>query len=228
MLAYREHIEKRIRAGNDPSDELNDMNARHRVSAQNRLFRFAAGCAILSLAMIGLIACQATEAISGNAVVSTVRVNETNDGEMGILPAQATVFDEGFPGINRLAPDLRNALEQATHAAQAEGVEIFVNSGWRSSALQAQLLTDAISEYGSREEAARWVATPETSAHVSGDAVDVGDMDAYLWLQGRGSAYGLCQIYANESWHFEYRPNAPFEGCPDQYLDPTHDPRLQS
>ena len=45
-----------------------------------------------------------------------------------------------------------------------------------------QLLDEAISKYGSEAEAARWVATPNTSAHVSGDAVDVGPSDAAAWL----------------------------------------------
>ena len=107
-------------------------------------------------------------------------------------------------------------------------MEIFINSGWRSPALQEQLLTDAVSDYGSLEEAARWVATPETSAHVSGDAVDIGDLDAYPWFQERSSGFGLCQVYANEPWHYEYRPDALSEGCPQPYLDPTHDPTLQN
>ena len=33
-----------------------------------------------------------------------------------------------------------------------------------------------------KQEAARWVATPNTSAHVSGDAVDIGPSGAAAWL----------------------------------------------
>lgn len=51
-------------------------------------------------------------------------------------------------------------------------MEIVVNSGWRSPAYQEELLDRAVSTYGSRDEAARWVATPKTSAHVSGAAAD--------------------------------------------------------
>ena len=47
------------------------------------------------------------------------------------------------------------------------------------------------------------------------------------WLTEHGSAYGLCQIYANEPWHFELRPDAVLDGCPRTYADPTHDPRMQ-
>ena len=102
-----------------------------------------------------------------------------------------------------------------------------MDSGWRSEAYQQHLLDDAISRYGSEREAARWVATPDTSAHVSGDAVDVGPADAAAWLSGRGAAYGLCRTYGNEPWHFELRPGAGDHGCPPVYADPTHDPRMR-
>ena len=106
------------------------------------------------------------------------------------------------------------------------GVEFVVDSGWRSPEYQEQLLREAIQKYGTRAEAARWVATPNTSAHVSGDAVDVGPSDAAAWLSAHGAAYGLCPIYANEPWHYELRPEAGTNGCPPMYADPTHDPRM--
>ena len=57
------------------------------------------------------------------------------------------------------------------------------------------------------------MAAPDTSAHVSGDAVDIGPSDAAAWLSGRGAEYGLCQIYANEPWHYELRPEAGDHGA---------------
>jgi hypothetical protein len=62
---------------------------------------------------------------------------------------------------------------------------------------------------------------------VSGDAVDIGPSDAATWLSEHGAAYGLCQIYGNEPWHYELRPDAVDQGCPPMYADPTHDPRMQ-
>lgn len=145
----------------------------------------------------------------------------------GKVPDGVTVFDDGFPAVANLDPALLGVLRRAaTHAAD-DGVEFYVTSGWRSPAYQEQLLRDAISEYGSEEEAARWVATPETSPHVSGDAVDVGHSDATAWLSEHGSEYGLCQIYSNEPWHYELRHDAVDHGCPPAYADPTHDPRMQ-
>jgi zinc D-Ala-D-Ala carboxypeptidase len=145
----------------------------------------------------------------------------------GAVPNGATVFDGEIPGVANLDPALLGALRQAATDAADDGVEFYVTSGWRSPEYQNQLLREAVSEYGSEEEAARRVATAETSAHVSGDAVDIGPSDATAWLSEHGAEYGLCQIYRNEPWHYELRPEAIDDSCPPMYADPTQDPRMQ-
>jgi hypothetical protein len=145
----------------------------------------------------------------------------------GAVPAGTTVFDDDVPGVANLDPALLRALREAASDAAADGVELVVNSGWRSPAYEDQLRREAIARYGSEAEAARWVATGTTSLHVSGDAVDVGPPQATSWLSAHGAAYGLCQIYGNEPWHYELRPDAGADGCPAVYADPTHDPRLR-
>ena len=145
----------------------------------------------------------------------------------GAVPDGTSVFDDGVPGVANLESDLLGALREAATDAERDGVEFVVDSGWRSRAYQEDLLQDAISKYGSEAEAARWVATPDTSPHVSGDAVDIGPSDAAEWLSEHGAQYGLCQIYANEPWHYELRPEAVDQGCPAMYADPTHDPRME-
>ncbi|HEX5922445.1 MAG TPA: M15 family metallopeptidase [Baekduia sp.] len=142
----------------------------------------------------------------------------------GAVPDGTTVFDSEIPGVANLDADLLGALRRAAVDA---GVAFVVDSGWRSPQYQEHLLWEAVAKYGSQAEAARWVATPETSAHVSGDAVDLGPADATAWLAQHGAAYGLCRIYGNEPWHFELRPDAGAHGCPPTYADPTHDPRMQ-
>ena len=144
----------------------------------------------------------------------------------GALPDGTTVFDE-VPGVARLDPALLDALRSAATDAANDGAKFVVDSGWRSPAYQERLLREAIAKYGSEAEARRWVATPDTSAHVSGDAVDIGPSDAAAWLSEHGAAYGLCRTYGNEPWHYELRPEAPSHGCPAMYADPTHDPRMQ-
>lgn len=145
----------------------------------------------------------------------------------GAVPDGTTVFDDAVPGVANLDPALLDALRRAAADAAGDGVDFVVDSGWRSSAYQAELLREAVGKYGSEEEAARWVATPTTSAHVSGDAIDVGPARAAAWLAGLGAAYGLCQIYGNEPWHYELRPDAVDRGCPAVYADPSQDPRMR-
>jgi hypothetical protein len=144
----------------------------------------------------------------------------------GAVPDGATVFDDGIPAVGNLDPVLLAALRRAAGDAAAYGVALVVESGWRSPAYQERLRLEAVSKYGSEDEAARWVATPETSAHVSGDAVDIGRAGAE-WLSDHGAAYGLCRIYGNEPWHYELRSEAIDRGCPPTYADAAHDPRMQ-
>ena len=164
----------------------------------------------------------------GRALGAARAEHRRGDGEAdGAVPDGTTVFDDTIPGVAKLDPALLGALRRAAADAADHGVELVVDSGWRSPAYQAQLFRQAVSKYGSEEEAARWVATPNTSAHVSGDAVDIGPSDAAAWLSEHGAAYGLCRTYGNEPWHFELRAGAADHGCPPTYADPTHDPRMQ-
>jgi zinc D-Ala-D-Ala carboxypeptidase len=144
----------------------------------------------------------------------------------GAVPDGVTVFDDGIPAVANLDPELLEVLRRAATDAREDGVELYVNSGWRSPAYQERLLHEAVAEYGSEDEAARWVATADTSVHVSGDAIDIGPYEATAWLSEHGADYGLCQIYRNEPWHYELRPEAADQGCPAMYADPTHDPRM--
>ncbi len=161
-------------------------------------------------------------------VVSTTTVSRpTALGETdGAVREGVRVFDEHIPAVANLDPALLRALRLAAKDAAKDGIEIVVNSGWRSRPYQKQLLRDAAAKYGSQREAARWVATPDTSSHVSGDAVDIGPSRAAAWLSKHGVEYRLCQIYRNEPWHYELRREAIDDGCPSMYADPIHDPRM--
>jgi D-alanyl-D-alanine carboxypeptidase len=143
----------------------------------------------------------------------------------GILPDGVTAFDGEYAGVANLDPELLHALQKAATEAAADGIRLSLNSGWRSRRYQDALFGEAVVRYGSARQAARWVATADTSAHVSGDAVDIGPSDAAAWLSGHGAGYGLCQTYRNEPWHFERSPEAADRGCPPMYADSAHDPR---
>jgi hypothetical protein len=154
-------------------------------------------------------------------------VGSTHGEAEGAIHGGLTVFDNERPAVARLKPDLLRALRQAATAAAEDGIELVVKSGWRSPAYQGQLLEAAVSKYGSKDKAARWVASADTSLHVSGRAVDIGPSRAMTWLSKHGAAYRLCQIYRNEPWHYELRDEAVDDGCPTMYPNPRRDPRMQ-
>lgn len=180
---------------------------------------FRAALVVANVAIIGVFIHQSL-AVPSYSAGSTL--GETD----GAVPDGVTVFDD-IPAVANLDPALLVALRKAATDAADDGVQFFVNSGWRTPAYQEHLLREAVSKYGSEQEAARWVATPTTSPHVSGQAIDIGRSDATAWLSEHGARYGLCQIYDNEPWHYELRPEAVTRGCPPRYADPTHDPRMQ-
>jgi LAS superfamily LD-carboxypeptidase LdcB len=130
-------------------------------------------------------------------------------------------IDESRPTVRKLDPDLLAAVEAAARAARKDGVTLQVTSGWRSRAHQERLFREAVDRYGSEAEALRYVAAPDTSAHVTGDAVDIGPTEAADWLGRHGAAYGLCQVFANEIWHFELATE-PGGTCPRMYPDSSY------
>jgi D-alanyl-D-alanine carboxypeptidase len=211
------------------------QTAAPRTRSRRTVGSIAVGLAVVTAASIGTIVYQAAsssapsfrEVRRGHHGGATAEVDGAVTRADGILPDGVTVFDDRYPGVANLDPALLAALRRAAADAADDGVEFVVDSGWRSGEYQEQLLHEAVSEYGSEQEAARWVATPTTSAHVSGEAIDIGPSDATAWLSEHGAEYELCQIYGNEPWHYERRPEAIAHGCPPMYADPTHDPRMQ-
>jgi hypothetical protein len=165
-------------------------------------------------------------AIAG-AVTTTLLLPRAFGETDGAIRQGVRVSDGHTPAVAKLDPRLLRALRHAAADAARERIEIVVNSGWRSRQYQEQLLRDAVAKYGSHRKAARWVASPARSSHVSGDAVDVGPSSGTAWLARNGARYGLCRTYRNEPWHYELRPEAVHEGCPSMYADPAHDPRMQ-
>jgi len=201
----------------------------HSRSHRQRRLTATIGVALLAAIVITsvvLIGQQASSPASAN-VGEPFRDGQIGEDDGLIDEAdQVSVFAD-TPAVSNLDPKLLAAVRSAATAAEGDGVRLHVNSGWRSAAYQEQLLADAVEQYGSAEEAARWVATPERSEHVSGDAIDLGPVAGQDWLSRHGAEFGLCQIYRNEPWHFELRPSAPANGCPLMYDDPTADPRTQ-
>jgi D-alanyl-D-alanine carboxypeptidase len=198
------------------------------TSRRIRIRRIRVACLLVAIAAVAAAFGYQSAASSSSTAAAPIDVPRSEHrGAPGEAESAVPDFDDANPGVANLDPDLLGALRQAAADAAGDGVELFVESGWRSPEYQEQLFQEAVSKYGSEEEAARWVAAPNASAHVSGDAVDIGPSDARAWLSEHGAEHGLCQIYGNEPWHYELRPQAVDHGCPPVYADPTHDPRMR-
>ena len=186
------------------------------VRLQSRVRRLTylalALCVAALLAALGTVAVQATLVSADGAFAPSVADGVIPEGTI------VTLADDEVPAIARLDPALREALRQAEADAAADGLFFEVTSGWRTAEYQQWLLEDAIELYASEEVARQFVATPDRSSHVTGDAVDIAPVDAQFWLFEHGARYGICQTYANERWHFELATE-PGGVCPEMKAD---------
>lgn len=155
--------------------------------------------------VIGGAAVASPAAAPGRAPVAWTIGSAGVDTWSGWLPDGRTFspFDTVSQPVTRLDPLLLRAIQDATRAAAAQGVNIMLTSGWRSRGFQQRLFADAVRQYGSVDVAQQFVASPDDSKHVLGQAVDVAGTGVSDWLIRNGAQFGLCQIYANENWHFE-------------------------
>lgn len=149
---------------------------------------------------------EATALSIGTGAVDTTG-GSIPDGQM------ASPFDVKNPMVGLLDPLLLKAIQDAAQAADTEGVAVRLTSGWRSKGFQRRLFDEAVATYGSVDVASQFVASPDVSMHVLGRAVDVGPTNADDWMIRNGARFGLCQIYANEIWHFELAVDAQ-GNCP--------------
>ncbi|NQD41043.1 M15 family metallopeptidase [Glutamicibacter halophytocola] len=165
---------------------------------------FLGSCAALTTST------SATADLGAKAVKTIFTASEDDE----LRESQVSPFDDSHRAISNLDPQLREALQEAAAAAKEQGIKDFwVTSGWRSRGYQQELLDQAIAKYGSEAEASKWVASPDDSSHVTGNAVDVGPTVAADWLSRKGQRFGLCQRYANELWHYELAAD-PQGQCP--------------
>jgi len=118
------------------------------------------------------------------------------------------------PGTQGLDPSLAKAFTKARAAALTAGLDLRINSGYRTAATQQHLYDDALAKYGSAATARHWVLPPAESDHVKGLAIDVAPAAGAAWLEKHGVSYGLCRRYVNEWWHFELLAPAAGQRCP--------------
>lgn len=119
--------------------------------------------------------------------------------------ANGTQSYGGRYGLQMPASNAFSALENAYR--QQFGVGFTVNSGWRSYA-------DQVTAYQRMQAGGPKAATPGTSLHGYGTAVDLGGpiqntgSAQHAWLRNNASQFGwywVGQRYG-EPWHWEYHP----------------------
>ena len=131
-------------------------------------------------------------------------------------PLGETEIVEGTERPEEINPLVLARFLSAQAAAKELGIELSIDSGYRSPEKQNYLYQRAIKTYKSADEAIKWVLPSDLSRHPWGLALDVNlnhDKSGASWLEANGATFGLCRVYVNEWWHFEPL-TAPGGICP--------------
>lgn len=137
----------------------------------------------------------------------------------GILIANKTYAlpKDYNPGVD---PEAQAAFDEMQAAAAAEGLNIYISSGFRSYDYQAGLYNRYVERSG-KAEADRYSARPGHSEHQTGLAFDLNsidisfaDTDEYVWVKEHCAEYGFIIRYPEdgekitgymyEPWHIRY------------------------
>lgn len=104
-------------------------------------------------------------------------------------------------GSHRLAPRAAASFTTMRDAAARDGVTIGITDSYRSYEGQVD-----VAERKGLSSQGGWAATPGTSAHGWGLAVDV-DVDAggQAWLEANAATFGWVKAAEREPWHWEFR-----------------------
>lgn len=117
-----------------------------------------------------------------------------------------------------LAQALTPLLDMVQQAA-ADGIELKVESAYRSKRYQNRIFQRMLAKGRSFDDIIRYVAPPGYSQHMLGTAVDFypsnwkfADTEQYQWLIEHGAEFGFEQTYSRnnrfrmpwESWHWNY------------------------
>ena len=95
-----------------------------------------------------------------------------------------------------MRPDVAAAFDLMSAAAAKAGIELTVNSGFRSDAEQAVLFA--------AHPDPTWVAPPGQSLHRCATELDLGSSSAYGWLAANANRFGFVQRYSWEAWHYGF------------------------
>ncbi len=99
-----------------------------------------------------------------------------------------------------MRPDVAAAFDRMAAAAHHDGIELLVNSAFRTDAEQAALFA--------AHPDPKWVAPPGKSLHRLATELDLGPPSAYDWLAHNAGRFHFVQRYDWEDWHYGFILNA--------------------
>lgn len=197
------------------------------------------------LCIVGFIFSQKTEYATEANGWNLMLVNDEKHVPQGYA-VELVKLDDGEKVDKRIYP----ALQKMFEAAKEEEIHMVVAEGYRTRDEQQKLLNEKTEEYQEKVFvkliakwlAEQWVATPGTSEHQLGLAVDINadgihntGMEVYDWLAEHAHKYGFIQRYPEdkteitginyEPWHYRYvgeevAQEMHEEGiCLEEYID---------
>jgi hypothetical protein len=138
--------------------------------------------------------------VAGDATAEAELVPPGAVGALGAPGAGEYAGPLAFRQGKPMRPDVALAFDRMAAAASADGVNLIVVSGFRSSAEQATLFA--------AHPDPKWVAPPGQSLHRLGTELDLGPSGAYGWLARNASRFHFVQRYSWEPWHYGFTLNA--------------------
>ena len=109
--------------------------------------------------------------------------------------------------LEKLTSEMAEPYFEMVVAALDDGVELTINSGFRTYAEQKYLYDNWRKGVAGFNLAAK----PGRSNHQNGSALDIPvgggpGLPAYDWLASNATSYGFIRTVKSEYWHWEYRP----------------------
>lgn len=163
-----------------------------------------------------------------------ILVNKANPLDLSYVPSNMYLVDDNKNNFHNfvdstikpmLRIEVKPFIEALLEDAHKEGLSIIIDSAYRSSSYQAKILNNLIKEKG--KDAYKLIATPGTSEHQTGLAVDFAyfkngiysddikeeDKEA-IWLKDNAWKYGFILRYPKnkehitgfyfEPWHYRF------------------------
>lgn len=150
-----------------------------------------------------------------------VLANKYNKLDSSFLPNNLTALDKCSTTGHYLSIDAKIAYDNLCEASIAAGMELSVNSSYRSYQDQEKVYNSYLELYG-QSYVDKYVATPGYSEHQTGLALDVKSLNSsifknseeYIWMLNNSYKYGFILRYPenkkditgynSEAWHFRY------------------------